>query len=74
MKMIVIVASMALLSGCALFAPPSEERAGQLENGKAQLDRDQSIAERAAVHEKEGMSTQDARALAETEYRTTGAR
>jgi len=68
------MASVALLSGCALFAPPSEEDARQLENRKAQIDRDQSIAQRTAVHEKEGMSTQDARALAETEYHTSGAR
>ena len=74
MKIIVIIGCVSLLSGCALFAPPSEEQARQLEKGKAQLDRDQSIAERAAAHEREGMSTQDARALAETEYRASGVR
>lgn len=74
MKIIVVIGCVAFLSGCALFGPPNEAQARQIEKGKAQLDRDQSIAERTAVHEKEGMSTRDARALAETEYRASGAR
>jgi hypothetical protein len=74
MKTPIIVVSVTLLSGCALFAPPSEKKARQLEEGKAQLERDRTISERAAAHEKKGMSTRDARAVAETEYRASGGR
>jgi hypothetical protein len=74
MKPTIIIACVTLLSGCALFAPPGEKQARALEEGKANLDRDRAISQRAATHEKQGMSTREARALAETEYRASGGR
>lgn len=74
MKRLVLVCSVMLMSGCALFVTPSEREARKLEDGKAQQERQQAIDARAAAHEKEGMSSRDARALAETEYRAGGSR
>jgi hypothetical protein len=74
MKLVPVVLALVLLSGCALFSPPSEKEARQVEEGKAQLERDTTISARAAAHEKEGLSARDARALAEAEYRASGGR
>lgn len=72
MKILILLSGLTLLSGCAFFAPPSEREARQLEAKSAGVEREQAINARAATHEKAGMSTQNARALAETEYRAGG--
>lgn len=56
------------LSGCALLTePPSESRAGELERGRAEIDRSQAVEARAAQHQRRGLSGKEARALAEAE-------
>lgn len=69
MKYLTLLGLAIFASGCSLFTqPPSEAAARRLEQGRAGEERSVAIAARASQYEKQGMTSREANALAETEY------
>lgn len=57
MKVIITFGCVFLLSGCSLFTQgPNEAKARSLEEGRAAIDRDVAIGNRARQYEKTGLS------------------
>lgn len=73
MKPLLCFATLVLLAGCN-SSLPSEAKARQIEAEKPAVQRQLETSARAATYERQGLSSKEARALAETEYRATKSR
>jgi len=75
MKKLHLVLLTTLASGCSVLTrPPDQKLAQQLEQAKQANERELLIRDRAADLEKRGLSSREARAISDTEYKMSGRR